>query len=233
MIHLTVIIKHIKCYIPRNVGQMLSFWNNTLFYPCRCGSFPLLTEQPETCLERPKQGHKYPNYILSKMLILSTFIQDSQSLCVQWAKNKRKGLPCLRPHGQPSRQEGVVGASSPEMVRSPQNHIPFPRPSKHSSWHRESIWKWEGSFPMLCLWVLLPYFVSQNSRYTANTVVLIAPKGRDIFKILWKNLEYVVAMIKNTSFKRWIPQIFIWHLLGATRCSRHWRQNGEQNRHVN
>lgn len=93
MIHLTVIIKHIKCYIPRNVGQMLSFWNNTLFYPCRCGSFPVLTEQPETCLERPKQGHKYPNYILSKMLILSTFIQDSQSLCVQWAKNKRKGLP--------------------------------------------------------------------------------------------------------------------------------------------
>lgn len=52
--------------------------------------------------------------------------------------------------------------------------FPSHLPLKQSSWHRVSFWKWEWSFPMLCLWVLLPYFLSQSSRCITNTVVLMA-----------------------------------------------------------
>lgn len=45
-------------------------------------------------------------------------------------RTRRRDCPRLRPCEQPTMQKGVAEASSPEIVWSLQNHIPFPPPSQ-------------------------------------------------------------------------------------------------------
>lgn len=92
-------------------------------YPWRCGCFPLPTELPETCLERPKRGHQHPNYILSRTLILPAFIRNCQSLRVQ--RTARPGAETTR---AASHAEGVA-AASPRRGCPPQNRQASPPPS--------------------------------------------------------------------------------------------------------
>lgn len=158
-----------------------------------------------------------PNYILSKMLVLSTFIQDSQSLCVRRTKNKTEGLPWSEPTWAANHAEGSGCSLQARKSVSTKPHS-LPTSLRNTPAGIGGFWKWEWSFLILCLWVLLPYFLSQNSRCMTDTVVLMATKGQDILKILWKKSRVRVCPGKNTSFKRLIPQIFIWHLPGA----RHW-----------
>lgn len=156
------------------------------FHFCRYWRFPLPTEQPETCLERPIQGCKHPNYILSKMLMLSTFIQDSQSLCVQWAKDEAEGIISSETTWSANHAEGSSWGYQPRngILYIKPHFLPLSLPNTQAG--IGSFWQWEWSCLMLYLWVLLPYFLSQNSRCMTNTAVLMATKGQAILKTLWK-----------------------------------------------
>ena len=113
------------------------------------------------------------------MLLLSTFIQDSQSLCVYWVKHKMKGLLWSETAWAPNHAEGCGWGLEPRNgVLSAKPHS-LPTSLTNTPAGRRRVRKWEWSFSVLHLWVLLPYFLNQKSRCMTNTVVLMATKEQD------------------------------------------------------
>lgn len=94
-----------------------------------------------------------PSYILFELLILSTFIHDSQSLCVPWTKSKTEGLPCWDHVGSQPRRREWLRPPAQKWCALQKTTFSSHLPPKHSSWHRESFWKWEWSF-LMCVHIL-------------------------------------------------------------------------------
>lgn len=198
MIHLTVIIKHIKCYIPGSVGQMLSLGNHTLS-SLQMSKFSSSNRAARNLFGKTQARPQAPQ--LHPFQDANTFDFHPRLLkpvCLV-GKGPDEGTALVWDHvgSQPCRR---VWLRLPAQKWCGLHKTTFPSrlPHKHSSWHREGFWKWENEAFLCCIYGFC-YHIFKVRTPDAWHIQLCEWQLRDrIFLKHSENIcQHVVAMVKT------------------------------------